>query len=79
LTWIFVVLQDASGGALVGRGLGLVMVAGIFAAVLLAPVYQFLSRSCWEKGIGKTLDPKEWRRVAQRLPGAAPRLPGLLC
>lgn len=59
-TWLFIVLQGVSGGVLADRPLGTVAVAGLGAATLLAPLYQFLARSCWQCGMGAVFDPVRW-------------------
>jgi hypothetical protein len=59
ITWIQIMLLHFSG-QLPTTPLGALLVAGLGVAVLLTPLYQFISRSCWEYGIEAVLDPLRW-------------------
>lgn len=48
-------------GALARYPLGLIVVSGLGAAALLAPLFQFVTRSCWEYGAVVVFDPVRWR------------------
>jgi hypothetical protein len=65
LTWLYIVLLHFGGGALAHDPMGLIVVAGIGAASLLAPLFQFIARSCWEYGSLALLDPLRWRGAAR--------------
>jgi hypothetical protein len=58
-TWLFIFLLHFSGLPTPG-GVGVLAVTAFFAAVLLAPFYQFLARSCWQYGAAKVFNPREW-------------------
>jgi hypothetical protein len=60
-TWFYIFLQHFFGGPLAGPSVGLVALGGLAVAALLAPVYQFVARSCWEHGVLVVLDPVRWR------------------
>jgi hypothetical protein len=60
-TWLYIVLLHFGGGALAKDPLSLVAVAGLGAAVLLVPLFQFVARSCWEYGFVTVFDPVRWR------------------
>jgi hypothetical protein len=62
-TWLYIFLLHFGGGALAKYPLGLVIVAGLGAAALLAPLFQFVTRSCWEYGSVVVFDPVRWRRA----------------
>ena len=68
-TFLYVFVQYFFGAALAHRSLPAVLVGGLGTAALLAPVYQFMARSCWEYGVGAVLDPvrwlKTWREVSK--------------
>ncbi len=66
LTWLYIVLLHFGGGALAHDPVGLIVVAGIGAASLLAPLFQFIARSCWEYGSLALLDPLRWRSGQDR-------------
>jgi hypothetical protein len=66
LTWLYIVLLHFGGGALAHAALGLITVAGIGAAALLAPLYQFIARSCWEYGSLTLFDPRMARGSQRR-------------
>lgn len=60
LTWLYIVLLHFGGGALAKDPLGLIMVTGLAAALILVPVFQFVARSCWEHGFVAVFDPVRW-------------------
>ena len=61
LTWLYIVLLHFGRAALAHDPMGLIVVAGIGAAALLAPLFQFIARSCWEYGSLALFDPLRWR------------------
>ena len=77
LTWLFVFVLYFNGLHPQG-GAAALAVGGVFAAVLLAPFYQFLARSCWQRGTAKVFDPREWwsswSKAYQEVRLAFPRL-----
>jgi hypothetical protein len=60
-TWLYIVLMHFDKGALASYPLGLIVVSGLGAAALLAPLFQFVTRSCWEYGPVVVFDPVRWR------------------
>ena len=58
--WLSVVLMHFGDNALSRTPLGLVIVSGLGAAILIAPLCRFLARSCWEHGIVTVFDPMRW-------------------
>lgn len=60
-TWVYIVLMKFDKGALAKYPLGLIVVSGLGAAALLAPLFQFVARSCWEYGAVVVFDPLGWR------------------
>jgi len=60
-TWSYIVLMHFDKGALARYPLGLIVVSGLGAAALLAPLFQFVARSCWEYGAVVVFDPLRWR------------------
>ncbi len=66
-TWLYVVAQHFFGGPLAGVTVEVVLVGGLAAATLLAPVYQFAARSCWEHGVEVVLDPHRWRETWRKV------------
>ena len=77
LTWLLVFLLYFNGLHPLG-GAAALAVGGVFAAVLLAPFYQVLARSCWQQGAVKVFDPREWwsswSKAYQEVRLAFPRL-----
>jgi hypothetical protein len=61
LTWLYIIVMHFGGAALAHDPMGLIVVAGIGAAALLAPLFQFIARSCWEHGSLALFDPLRWR------------------
>lgn len=60
-TWLYIVLMHFDKGALAKYPLGLIVISGLGAAALLAPLFQFVARSCWEYGAMMVFDPVRWR------------------
>jgi hypothetical protein len=60
LTWLYIILLHFGGGALARDPLGLIVVTGLAAALILVPVFQFVARSCWEYGFVAVFDPVRW-------------------
>jgi hypothetical protein len=60
VTWIFVLVLHF-GGPLNHTSLAATLIGGLGLAALLAPLYQFMARSCWQHGGDAVLDPVRWR------------------
>jgi len=58
-------LLHFGGGALAKDSLSLIAVAGLGAALLLVPLFQFVARSCWEYGFLTVFDPVRWRGASR--------------
>jgi hypothetical protein len=68
-TWGYIFLLRFGRGVLSGSGFGTLAVgAGAVAvAVLMVPAYQFVARSCWERGLENMLDPVRWREAVREV------------
>ena len=71
ITWLYVLLLHFGDGPLAKTSLAVTLVGGLGLAVLLAPLYQFMARSCWQYGGEAVLDPVRWlaawRKVAKEI------------
>lgn len=60
-TFGYLFAQHWFGGPLAGLSVWTVLVGGMAVAALLAPGYQFMTRSFWEHGVEVVLDAGRWR------------------
>jgi hypothetical protein len=58
-TWLVVFMLYFNGLRPPG-GAGSLAVGATFTAVLLAPFYRFLARSCWDRGVAHVFNPRDW-------------------
>jgi hypothetical protein len=67
LTWIYVLLLHFGWGPLTSTPARVLLVAGLGVATLLAPLYQFIARSCWQYGSEAVFDPVRWRAAVMKV------------
>jgi hypothetical protein len=66
-TWIYALLLHFGGGPLATTPVRVLLVAALGVATLLAPLYQFMARSCWQYGPEAVFDPVRWRAAVTKV------------